>query len=208
MTNVVIIDYGSGNLHSIAKAVEHVSTNETIIVSDKPSDIQSADRIILPGVGAFGDCIRGLNAHPDIIDSLNEAVIKKERPFLGICVGMQMLADVGLEHGTHHGLGWFHGEVIPIPRQDDIKIPHMGWNQLQLLQNDHPILKDIKDGDHAYFVHSYHFKCKEEDTIIATTSYPKPLVAIIAKANMVATQFHPEKSQETGLTLLRNFLTV
>jgi len=208
MSSVTIIDYGSGNLHSIAKAVEHVAINETVIVSDKAEDIAKADRIILPGVGAFGDCIRGLSKHPDIIETLQEAVIKKERPFLGICVGMQMLADVGLEHGAHHGLGWFHGEVVPIPSDGTLKIPHMGWNQLDFVNAEHPILSNINNGDHAYFVHSYHFECKDKKQIIATTHYGKNLAAIIAKDHMVATQFHPEKSQKTGLTLLHNFLQI
>lgn len=205
---VVIIDYGSGNLRSVAKSFERVAEGRaTICVSSDRRDIESASHIVLPGVGAFADCMRGLTAAAGVRDVLDEQVHVRKKPFLGICVGMQLLADNGLEHGQHAGLGWIKGEVIPVVAgKDALKIPHMGWNTFSLAGQVHPVLKDISSGDHAYFVHSFFFSCKDKKNILANVEYGAPLAAVIGHENIVATQFHPEKSQKTGLTLLRNFL--
>lgn len=205
MPSVTIIDYGSGNLHSISKAFERQSGGIPIRVSDKIEDITSASHIVLPGVGAFGDCINGLKARPGLIEALNEEVMVKKKPFFGVCVGMQMLAEQGLEHGTHQGLGWIKGTVRPIPHSPTLKIPHMGWNNLEISQ-DHPAIARISQGDHAYFVHSYYFDCEEKNAILATVNYGKDLCAMVAKDNIIGTQFHPEKSQKTGLQVIKNFL--
>ena len=204
--SVVLIDYGSGNLHSAEKAFRHVAGKQDIIVTADPKAVANADRIVLPGVGAFADCMRGLLAVHGLFDALHEAVQKRQRPFLGICVGMQMMFEHGLEHGTHKGLGWIEGTVEAIaPSDSRYKIPHMGWNELQLLR-EHPVLHDINNGDHAYFVHSYHAKCTHGSDVLATVDYGQPITAIIARDNMIGSQFHPEKSKKTGLTLIENFL--
>lgn len=206
----VIIDYGSGNLRSIAKSCEkaalHTNENEIIVTND-PEMLQKADRIILPGVGAFGDCAAGINAITGMQEALETEVRRKGKPFLGVCVGMQLMADKGYEHGEHKGMGWIKGEVVPItPKGQDYKIPHMGWNELTFTQPDHPILRGIKPGDHAYFVHSFHFACQDRHNVLVEVEYGGMIVALVAKDNMVGTQFHPEKSQETGLALLTNFI--
>jgi glutamine amidotransferase len=222
MQRVVIIDYGSGNLHSAAKAFERASresgANADIIVSDKASDVRTADRVVLPGVGAFADCKRGLEAVPGMREALEEAVHGRGRPFLGICVGMQLLASRGLEFEVTDGLGWIEGEVRAIePADPALKIPHMGWNTLNVL-SDHPLLAGIPTGGsglHAYFVHSYHFvpvvpearaAPNARSVVVAETDYGGPVTAIVAKGNVAGTQFHPEKSQTLGLALLANFL--
>lgn len=202
----IIIDYGSGNLRSVARAFEHVSKT-SVTISSNASDLKQASHIVLPGVGAFGDCMNGLKALPGMLDALQEEVISKKKLFLGICVGMQMLFERGLEHGEHKGLGWLKGEVDRIGRGRPLiplKIPHMGWNELAITRA-HPLLSDIPGGAHAYFVHSY---CAYGDAadVIATTGYGQTLTAVVAKGNIMGTQFHPEKSQETGLALIRNFL--
>lgn len=204
---VVVIDYGSGNLHSMAKALEKTAPEGCVVaVSDNPKDIEKASHIVLPGVGAFGDCIRGLESVSGIRDALEYAVQSQKKPFLGVCVGMQMLADEGLEHGCHKGLGWIQGRVVPIaPENAELKVPHMGWNQLAMAKQ-HPVFNGIEDGVHAYFVHSFHFECENEGDILAQVEYGVPLTAAIARGNIVATQFHPEKSQAVGLRLLANFL--
>lgn len=202
--STVIIDYGSGNLRSVAKAFEHVSKSP-VAVSSKAPDLKQASHIVLPGVGAFGDCMDGLKALPGMLDALQEEVIAKKKLFLGICVGMQMLFERGLEHGTHPGLGWLKGEVgLLKPDNKALKIPHMGWNELAI-EREHKLLSGIKGGAHAYFVHSY---CAYGDAsdIIATTGYGQKITAVVAKGNIMGTQFHPEKSQETGLKLIGNFL--
>jgi len=212
--SVVIIDYGSGNLRSAEKAVERIARERGlgthVNVSSCAEHVLSADHIILPGVGAFGDCIKGLRALPGMVEALEDRVLKQGRPFLGICVGMQLLATQGHEHGIHSGLGWIEGEIKPleIPAGMNLKIPHMGWNQLQIseAQARHPILKNIKDGDHAYFVHSFHFIPHNPDQILARVEYGQALAAIIGRDNIVGTQFHPEKSQTLGLDLIGNFL--
>ena len=218
-----IIDYGSGNLRSAEKAVERSmdeqGLNQPVIVTSCPVEVSKAARIILPGVGAFGDCIDGLRALDGMVDCLNQAVLKDGKPFLGICVGMQLLATEGHEHGNHAGLGWIKGTVdqLVIPEGQDLniphigqklKIPHMGWNQLNVAEGyeSHPIVDGIKDGDHVYFVHSYQFNCDDDKHIMAQTEYGHNFPAIIGRDNIVGTQFHPEKSQRVGLQLLGNFL--
>ncbi len=207
MKQVTIIDYGSGNLHSIAKAFEHEATplGITIKVSSKAEDIANASYIVLPGVGAFGDCLNGLKSAPGVIEAMEKAALIDKKPFLGVCVGMQMLAEEGLENGVHKGLGWIKGKVIEIDSaKTNLKVPHMGWNDL-VITGQHPILNGIKTGDHAYFVHSYWMDCKEIDCVLARVEYGKALTAIIANDNIVATQFHPEKSQQVGLKIISNF---
>jgi glutamine amidotransferase len=226
MGQLVIIDYGSGNLRSAAKAFERAAVGKVAVtVTDDPAALASASHIVLPGVGAFDDCMRGLEARPGMREALEVQVREKGKPFLGVCVGMQMLFDTGHEHGTHKGLGWIKGEVVkmgirdqrsgisgnpPHPLPPDpraLKIPHMGWNDLQLAKPSHPLLRGLKTGDHAYFVHSYHAVCGTEH-VLATTDYGSPITAIVAKDNIMGTQFHPEKSQETGLQLIGNFMAI
>jgi glutamine amidotransferase len=213
MQNVVITDYGSGNLHSAAKAFESAardeSTQSKIIVSSKAEDVLAADRIVLPGVGAYADCKHGLERVPGMIAALEEAVRAKGRPFLGICVGMQLLAERGLEFAETPGLGWIKGEVRAIePRDPDLKIPHMGWNTLTVV-NPHALLDGISTGPegwHAYFVHSFAMVPGERRVVVAETDYGGPITALVADGNIAGTQFHPEKSQRLGLKLIANFL--
>lgn len=214
MQRVVIIDYGSGNLHSAAKAFERAARSATvesqIIVSSNPEDVASADRIVLPGVGAFADCKRGLVAVPGLEAALMESVTRKGTPFLGICVGMQLFADRGLEHVVTDGLGLIPGEVrILEPRDATLKIPHMGWNTLTV-SHEHPLLAGIPTGPsglHAYFVHSYQLVAKDRAMIVAETDYGGPVTAMVGRDNIAGTQFHPEKSQALGLGLIANFLS-
>jgi imidazole glycerol-phosphate synthase subunit HisH len=211
--NVAIVDYGSGNLHSAHKAFERAAREAGIAANIKvtgdPQAVARADRIVLPGVGAFADCRRGLDGLPGMIDALDEAVVKKGRPFLGICVGMQLMATRGLEYEETRGLGWIGGDVDAIaPDAPRLKIPHMGWNTLDV-GHAHPVLAGIPtgpDGLHAYFVHSYAFTRVAPDEVVASTDYGGPVVAIVGRDNMVGTQFHPEKSQRLGLALIANFL--
>ncbi|MCW2274020.1 imidazole glycerol phosphate synthase subunit HisH [Rhodoblastus acidophilus] len=211
--SVAIIDYGSGNLHSALKAFERAAREsglgDTISIVSDPEAVKTADRIVLPGVGAFADCRRGLLAIDGMLDALTECVQRRGTPFLGICVGMQLLADRGLEHGVTPGLGWIGGEVAPIqPRDPALKIPHMGWNSLSV-NVAHPILADIPTGEsglHAYFVHSYYLRAANPAHVLATTDYGEPLTAIVGRDNVVGVQFHPEKSQIMGLRLISNFL--
>lgn len=215
MTKIAIIDYGSGNLRSAAKGFERevrALGAETrgkyfVSVTSDPSEVARADKIVLPGVGAFADCKLGLEAIPGMIEALNEAVRAKGRPFLGICVGMQLMAERGLEHGEHKGLGWLAGTVRPLaPADESLKIPHMGWNELKISEPAHPVFKDLDADGHAYFVHSYHLVPDDPALICAESDYGGRVVAAIARDNMVGTQFHPEKSQKLGLKLIRNFL--
>ncbi len=208
--SVAIIDYGSGNLRSAQKALERVATenatSHSIVVTADADVVAKAERIVLPGVGAFADCMNGLKAVPGLIDVLREAVLKRGTPFLGICVGMQLLADVGREFGDHAGLGWIGGEVVKIAPADlSLKIPHMGWNELQIVKP-HALLEGIPAGGHAYFVHSYHLQAKNSVDVLATTDYAQTLTAMVGRGNIAGTQFHPEKSQSVGLALLANFL--
>jgi len=211
--HLAIIDYGSGNLHSAAKAFERVAKESgsdlAIKVTSDPEDVRAAERVVLPGVGAFADCRAGLMAVDGMVEALDEAVHKDGKPFLGICVGMQLLATRGLEHGDTPGLDWLSGEVRAIDTgKPELKIPHMGWNTLQS-QKPHALLDGIETGPeglHAYFVHSYHFVPSEADALVATTEYGVPLTALVAKDNVAGSQFHPEKSQRLGLALIKNFL--
>jgi glutamine amidotransferase len=196
-----IIDYGSGNLRSVAKAFERVGAK--VQITSTISDVAAAAYIVLPGVGAFADCMNGLKALPGMLDALREQALVRKKPFLGICVGMQMLFERGHEHGVHDGLGWLEGEVVPLVSK--LKVPHMGWNDLHVAGN-HPLLKGVKSGDHAYFVHSYHAACKHPSDVLATVEYGQTITAVVGRDNVMGTQFHPEKSQATGLTLLKNFL--
>jgi len=212
MTNtVVIIDYGSGNLRSAAKAFEYViretHMDTRVVVSSEPDHIASADHIVLPGVGAYGDCINGLRARSGVVDAMKQAVVQNGQPFLGICVGMQLLASVGREFGNHDGLGWIDGDVVALePKDVSLKIPHMGWNNLSTDGAMHPVACSIEEGVHAYFVHSYHMRASNPAHVLATTDYGGPVTAIVGKDNMIGTQFHPEKSQATGLRILTRFL--
>jgi len=213
MQRVVIIDYGSGNLHSAAKAFERAAreseANAEIRLTTNAEDVLQADRIVLPGVGAFADCKRGLEAVPGMRAALEDAVHGKGRPFLGICVGMQLLAKRGLEFEVTEGLGWIDGEVRAItPSDPRLKIPHMGWNTLTTVR-DHALLEGIPTGErglHAYFVHSFYMAANDRSVVVAETDYGGPVTAIVAKGNVAGTQFHPEKSQTLGLKLLANFL--
>jgi glutamine amidotransferase len=211
--HVAIVDYGSGNLHSAAKAFERAAREQdsglTIKVTSRPEEVESAERIVLPGVGAFADCKRGLEAIDGMLDALEEQVREKGKPFLGICVGLQLMATRGLEHGVTPGLGWIEGEVRPIaPADPSLKIPHMGWNTLKAVKP-HALLDGMETGEgglHAYFVHSYHLVPKDADALVAESDYAGPITAIAGMDNIVGTQFHPEKSQKLGLTLIANFL--
>jgi glutamine amidotransferase len=208
MASVALIDYGSGNLASAAKALGRAAegTGLGIVTTADPAEVKVAERIVLPGVGAFADCMRGLSAIPGMVPALREKVLKDGAPFLGICVGMQLLATMGREFGEHRGLGWVAGEVVKIEPDDPaLKIPHMGWNELKIVQQ-HKLLEGIDSGAHVYFVHSYQFVPALPDDLIATTDYGGPVTAMIGNENIAGTQFHPEKSQETGLKLLANFL--
>lgn len=211
--NIAIVDYGSGNLHSAAKAFERAAREsgreQKIAVTGDPEIVARADRIVLPGVGAFGDCRRGLDRISGMIDALELSVRKEGRPFFGICVGMQLMAERGREYQVTPGLGWIAGEVDRIvPADSGLKVPHMGWNTLNLLKA-HPLLADIplgSDGLHAYFVHSYELKAAQRGDLVAQADYGGPLTAIVGRNNMIGTQFHPEKSQRLGLALIANFL--
>lgn len=221
----VIIDYASGNLHSVEKSFQRMAAETgagAVRVSGDPDIVRRAARIVLPGVGAFADCRAGLMARPGLFDAIRDRVIGAGRPFLGICVGMQMLADLGHEHGHAHGharvpaqdpapravpgFGWIGGAVVRLsPADPALKVPHMGWNTLETLAA-HPVLAGIDAGAHAYFVHSYHFVATDPDQVLARTDHGGPITAAIGRDNLFGTQFHPEKSQATGLRLIANFL--
>jgi glutamine amidotransferase len=214
MQRVAIIDYGSGNLHSAAKAFERASreseANAQIEVTSNPNIVAEADRVVLPGVGAFADCKRGLERVTGMREAMELAVHGRGRPFLGICVGMQLLATRGLEFEVTEGLNWIAGEVRAIePNDASLKVPHMGWNTLTVLRP-HALLEGIPTGPqglHAYFVHSFHLVASDKSAVIAQTDYGGPVTAIVAKENVAGTQFHPEKSQTLGLKFLANFLS-
>lgn len=209
---VAIIDYGSGNLRSAAKAFERatreVDAGAEIVVTADPELVRRADRIVLPGVGAFADCRAGLDAVPGMVEVLQDRVIRAGTPFLGICVGMQLMASEGREKAITKGLGWIPGAVVRIEPKGGLKIPHMGWNTLTF-HKQHPLLAGIPDGEtglHAYFVHSYHLATASPETLIATADYGQQVTAIVGRDNLFGTQFHPEKSQTLGLALIGNFL--
>ncbi|MCO6180700.1 imidazole glycerol phosphate synthase subunit HisH [Ciceribacter sp. RN22] len=211
---VAIIDYGSGNLRSATKAFERAARESGVAadveLTDQPDRVASADRIVLPGVGAYADCRRGLNAVVGMNEALAVAVEEKGRPFLGICVGMQLMSSRGLEKTVTAGFDWIKGDVVEItPDDPNLKIPQIGWNTLDL-RRPHPLFNDIPTGPaglHAYFVHSYHLAANDSDDIVATTDYGAPITAFVARDNMAGAQFHPEKSQKLGLKLIANFLT-
>lgn len=211
MKTLTLIDYGSGNLRSAQKALARASadgaTGHDIRLTANADEVRKAERIVLPGVGAFGDCMGGLAAIPGMIEALNDAVIKRGIPFLGICVGMQLLATTGREFETSDGLGWIAGDVVPLtPDNPSLKIPHMGWNEIVPLRA-HALTRGLPENAHAYFVHSFCFAATNPDHVIANCDYGGPFTAIIGRDNIAGTQFHPEKSQAIGLTLLQNFLT-
>lgn len=200
----VIIDYGSGNIESVFNALSLVkSSDQEIVISNNPLDLKSATSLILPGVGAFADCIAGLKSVTGLAEELRKQVITEKKPFLGVCVGMQVLASIGFENGEHQGLAFINGKVEKI--ETGLRIPHMGWNEV-VIKTEHPVLNEIKSGEHFYFANSYHFSCQNEHNEIAHFEYGSKLCAIVAKDNIVGVQFHPEKSGEAGLKLLKNFL--
>jgi glutamine amidotransferase len=211
--NVAIIDYGSGNLRSAGKAFERAARESgspaEIEVTDDPQKVLAADRVVLPGVGAYADCRAGLDAVPGMVEALRESVERKARPFLGICVGMQLMSTRGLEKTVTDGFGWIEGDVQTIePSDPDLKIPQIGWNTLDL-RREHPLFGGIPTGPnglHAYFVHSYHLAAKNPGDVVAVADYGGPVTAAVAHENKAGTQFHPEKSQRLGLALIANFL--
>jgi imidazole glycerol-phosphate synthase subunit HisH len=224
---IAVIDYGSGNLRSATKAFEKGADGRAdvrVILTNQADDILKADRVVLPGQGAFADCMKGLSSVPGMIDALRETVIHKARPFLGICVGMQLLATRGLEHGVHAGLGWLPGEVRKLEIDNpDLKIPHMGWNSIQSAQPTHPLLKELPENPYVYFVHSYALYLENKSSTperlrhqaqsewrseyeLASCSYGGSFTAAVVKNNIAGTQFHPEKSQKIGLQMVRNFI--
>jgi imidazole glycerol-phosphate synthase subunit HisH len=208
VTLTVLVDYDASNLHSAEKAFQRMASEVDageVLVSSRPDDVAKADRIVLPGDGAFPFCKRQLASYSGLYDALEEAVIRKGRPFLGICVGMQMMASWGREYEDVEGFDWIGGEVVKITPAPGMKVPHMGWNDL-VIDHPHAVLAGIDTGDHAYFVHSYHFKVKDPAQRLAHVDFGGDVTAIIGRDNMIGTQFHPEKSQKAGLRLIANFL--
>jgi glutamine amidotransferase len=211
---VAIIDYGSGNLRSAAKSLERAAAEAgggPVLVTADPDAVRRADRVVLPGVGAFADCRRGVLAIDGMMEALEEAVIRAGKPFLGICVGMQLMATRGLEHGTTPGFGWIPGDVValePVPgaAQAPLKVPHMGWNALRLGDSNHPLVAGFGEHPFVYFVHSFHLRPGNADHLLATVDYGGAVTAMVGRDNLAGTQFHPEKSQAAGLRLLANFL--
>jgi glutamine amidotransferase len=208
--SVAVVDYGSGNLRSAAKAFERAlgeaGVERRVQITSDPDTVRRAGHIVLPGVGAFADCMAGLMGLDGMIEALEEAVLARGRPFLGICVGMQLMAGRGVEHGIHQGLGWIPGEVAALaPGDAALKIPHMGWNAFETVA-DHPVLTGIRPGAHAYFVHGFGFACEDPGHELAQVDYGGAVTAAIGRDSMLGTQFHPEKSQATGLRLIANFL--
>ncbi|VDC33222.1 imidazole glycerol phosphate synthase subunit HisH [Pseudogemmobacter humi] len=210
MSLTVLVDYDSGNLHSAEKAFQRMAAETgagEVIVSARPEDVARAERIVLPGDGAFPSCRRALSAVPGLSEAITEAVSARARPFLGICIGMQMLASRGFEYEETPGFGWIPGEVVRIaPADPALKVPHMGWNDLEIT-HPHPVLAGIESGDHAYFVHSWQFRVTDPAHLLARVDYAGPVTAIVGRDNILGTQFHPEKSAQTGLRLIANFLT-
>ena len=211
MQTVVIVDCGSGNLRSAAKAFERAASDQArelrVVVTNDPGTVAGADRVALPGQGAFSAVRAGVEAVPGLRDALEEVAIRRERPFLGICVGMQLMATHGQEHGASAGFDWIPGEVVPLrPDSPALKVPHMGWNDLVLDRPGHAVMHDIRTGDHAYFVHSFQFRCDDRSDQIAHADYGDSVTAVIGRGNLLGTQFHPEKSQATGLRLIASFL--
>jgi glutamine amidotransferase len=203
---IALIDYGAGNLRSASKALERVCAQGKVIVTSEAAALADATHIVLPGVGAFADCYQGLHGIVGMREALEIEVRDKGKPFLGICVGMQLLASKGLEYGEHKGLGWINGVVAPLPVDTtQYKLPHMGWNSLHFTRQ-HPICAGVQEGAQVYFVHSYAFTKNAPDSTVATTSYDGDVVAIVAQDNIIGLQFHPEKSQSVGMQILKNFV--
>jgi len=202
---IVIINYDSGNVASVFNAFSEIANSYQIIISNKISDIKQADFLVLPGVGAFGDCVKSLSKIDNLINEIKYQIIEKEKPFLGICVGMQVLASRGMENGDHQGLDLIPGIVKEIPK-NGYKIPHMGWNNIDILQQS-KIIKNINKNEHFYFANSYYFQPNDQGNIIAQIDYSIKMPVIIEKNNITAIQFHPEKSSKQGLQILENFLT-
>ncbi len=212
METIGIIDYGSGNIHSATKAFEtaakDINKEVRVIRVSKADSVMDCDRIVLPGVGSFGDCKTGIDQVDDLYQTINMKVKDYSTPFLGICVGMQLLADLGTEGGETKGFGWINGIVEKIPSKEGIKIPHMGWNEVHF-NKDHKIIDSLRNGQEgmvAYFVHSYHFQLKDEENLLGYCDYGSKITAIIEKNNIIGCQFHPEKSQKIGLKFIKNFL--
>ncbi len=208
---VAIIDYGSGNLRSAAKSFERAAREAgldiEVLVTADPEAVRAAERVVLPGVGAFGDCRAGLHGLPGMVEALEEVVIGRGRPFFGICVGMQLMAAVGREHGAHAGLGRIPGEVTALaPSDPALKIPHMGWNSLEILESGHPVLEGLGPDAYVYFVHGYQFRPESPEHLLARVDYGGSVVAAVGRDNLFGTQFHPEKSQAAGLAIIGNFL--
>jgi len=208
--SITVIDYGSGNLKSAAKALEtaanNVNVSSKILVTSDPKIIKQSDKIVLPGQGSFGDCYSGIKKIPELNETLNEFVLEKKKPILGICVGMQLFAKIGYESQKTEGFGWIDAEVRKINNiNNKIKLPHMGWNEIEI-KKDCFLFSNIKNKSHMYFIHSYEFMTKKEDCVVATTNYGNSITVSVAKENIVGTQFHPEKSQKNGLIILENFL--
>ena len=207
--SIAIIDYGSGNLRSAEKAFAHVSASlpgaREVRVTNRAEDILKAEHIVLPGVGAFGDCAQGVRAIEGMEEALRMRVRQQAYPFLGICVGMQLMCETGQERGQHDGFGWIGGTVAGLDVGDELKVPHMGWNDL-VVDSPHPVLDGIETGAHAYFVHSYHVRVTEPGERIAHVDYGSDVTAVIGRDTMVGMQFHPEKSQDNGLRMIANFL--
>ena len=211
MSTVAIIDYGSGNLRSAAKAFERAARESEqavrIDVTADPDVVARADRVVLPGVGAFADCRRGLVAVDGMAAAIDRVARERGRPFLGICVGMQLMATRGLEHGETPGFGWIDGDVVPLaPPDRTLKVPHMGWNELTVTAGDHPLLQGLGAAPHAYFVHGFHLAARRREQVLATVDYGGALVAVVGTDTFAGTQFHPEKSQASGLRFIGNFL--
>ena len=208
--SITVIDYGSGNLKSAAKALElaanNVNVSSKIVVTSDPKIIKQSDKIVLPGQGSFRDCYLGIKKIPGLDETLNEFVLEKKKPILGICVGMQLFAKMGYESKETKGFGWIEAEVRKINNMNKkLKLPHMGWNEIEL-KKDCFLFSNIKNKSHVYFIHSYEFMTKQKDCVVATTNYGNPIIVSVAKENIIGTQFHPEKSQKNGLIILENFL--
>jgi len=208
--SITVIDYGSGNLKSVAKALElaanNINVNSKIVVTSDPKIIKQSEKIVLPGQGSFRDCYLGIKKIPGLDETLNEFVLEKKKPILGICVGMQLFAKIGYESQETKGFGWINAEVRKINNMNKkLKLPHMGWNEIEL-KKDCFLFSNIKNKSHVYFIHSYEFMTKQKDCILATTNYGNSIIVSVEKENIVGTQFHPEKSQKNGLIILENFL--
>ncbi len=210
--NVSIIDYGSGNLRSVARAFGRVISEADlkigVTITNDPQQVAVSDRIVLPGVGAFADCKKGLDSIPGMLEALEVAVCQSGRPFFGICVGMQLMANLGMEHGPVKGFGWLDAEVHALSSSgQEIKIPHIGWNEVTVSWPTHPIFTGLALGDHAYFAHSYHTICRHQSDVLAFSDYGGEITAAVGRDNIFGTQFHPEKSQKVGLKIILNFLS-